>query len=340
MIFGGYPETTRQYGRCNFENCLLKAANRLTVDICSALFLVEQLRKDGKLPALGGLLAEPKDTFRRLADRRVIPSLAFGLYNVPLGREGVVIISKAIEAGYRHFDAASIYKNEVELGEAIRRSGIPREEFFITSKVWNDAQKEGPDSVRQSIERSLRNLKCGYMDIMYVHWPVPGHFVESYKVIQEYHVRGLVRNIGISNFGYLDYEELMNSDGIHVTPAVNQIEISPFMYRPTTIEYFQKRGIAMVSSKSLYRAVGMEHEVVQRVSKEHSVTSAQVLLRWGIQKGFVVICKTSNPDRMVENRNVMSFSLTEHDVMQLDSLTSKEQVAAREELEIQRREGI
>ena len=317
-----------------------KGSNSLTADICSALFLAGQLRKEGKLPAIGGLLPAPKDPFRRLSDRRVIPSLGFGLYKVPGGREGVAIISKAIEAGYRHFDAASIYKNEAELGEAIRLSGVPREEFFIASKVWNDAQKEGPDAVRQSVEQSLRNLKCGYLDVMYVHWPVPGHFVETYKVIQEYHVSGLVRNIGISNFNLPDFEELINSDGIHVIPVVNQIEISPFMYRPSTINYFQERGITMVASKALHRAVGMEHEVVQRISEEHSVTSAQVLLRWGIQKGFVVISKTSNPDRMVENRNVVSFSLNEQDVMNLDSLTSEEQVVAREELEIQRRDGI
>jgi diketogulonate reductase-like aldo/keto reductase len=175
---------------------------------------------------------------------------------------------------------------------------------------------------------------------MYVHWPVPGRFVETYKAIQEYHTNGLVRNIGISNFGITDYEDVMNSDGIHVQPAVNQIEISPFMYRPQTIKYFQDRGVTMVASKALHRAVGMEHGVVQMISREHGVTAAQVLLRWGIQKGCVVVSKTVSEERMVENRSVLSFALTEEDILKLDSLTSQEELAAREQLEIQRRDGI
>jgi len=306
----------------------------------SGLFLVDQLRKDGLLPPLGGLLGEPADPFLRLSDRRIIPSLAFGLYNVPCGQDGIGIISDAIEAGYRHFDAASIYKNEVELGDAIRLSGIPRAEFFITSKVWNDAQKDGPDSVRQSIERSLRNLKCGYLDIMYIHWPVPGHFVESYRVLQEYYATGRIRNLGISNFGVAEYEELMSADGIHVTPVVNQIEISPFMYRPTTIKFFVEKGVTLVSSKALHRAVGFENEMVKTISSEYGITPAQLLLRWGIRKGFVVISKTSSPKRMVENRNIQNFCLKDQDIDKLDSLTSQEDIIAREELEIQRRNGI
>jgi diketogulonate reductase-like aldo/keto reductase len=306
----------------------------------SALFLADQLRKDGKLPPIGGLLSSPQDPTLRLSDGRLVPSLAFGTYKVPAGAEGVKIISEAIQAGYRHFDSASVYNNEAELGQAIRQSGVPREDFFICSKVWNDAQKEGAQAVRKSVETSLRNLCCGYIDVMYVHWPVPGHFAETYKVIQEFHAGGRVRNIGISNFGIAEYEELMEADGVTIPPAVNQIEISPLMYRAKTIQYFQDRGIVMVASKALNRASGTDHGVVPSIAARHSATPAQVLLRWGIQKGLVVLSKTSNPQRMAENRGALALDLTEEDIEKLDALTSEEEIRAREELEIVRRNGI
>jgi diketogulonate reductase-like aldo/keto reductase len=302
--------------------------------------LADQLRKNGQLPPIGGLLSSPKDPTLRLCDGRLIPSLAFGLYKVPAGAEGVKIISEAIQAGYRHFDTASLYNNEVELGQAIHQSGIPRQDFFICSKVWNDAQKEGPQAVLKSVESSLRNLCCGYIDVMYVHWPVPGHFIETYNVLQEVHMSGQVRNIGISNFGITEYEELMDADGITIKPAVNQIEISPLMYRAKTIQYFQDHGIIMVASKALHRVSGIDNGIVPSIAAKHSATSAQVLIRWGIQKGLVVVSKTSNPQRMAENRGVLDLRLLEEDIAKLDALTSEEEIRAREYLEIERRNGI
>ena len=306
----------------------------------SALFLVDQLRKDGKLPPCGGLVNSPNDPILRMRDGRVIPMLAFGLYKVPSGSEGLEIILKAIEAGYRHFDTASIYGNEFELGKAIKLSGRPREEFFICSKVWNDAQKNGMTAVRQSVEASLQTLGCGYLDVMYIHWPVPGHFVETYKVLQELRAEGLVRNIGISNFGIAEYEELISAKGITVPPAVNQIEISPLMYRPENIQYFQDRGLVMVASKALHRVSGVDEGPISSIAAKNHATAAQVMIRWGILKRLVVVAKTSSPARMAENRAAVAVSLAEEELKQLDSLTSAEDVLAREELELQRKNGI
>jgi diketogulonate reductase-like aldo/keto reductase len=267
----------------------------------------------------------------------LIPSLAFGLYKIPADDEGVSLILQAIRAGYRHFDCASIYGNEAALGKAVRLSGVPREEFFICSKVWNDAQKKGVSTVRTSIEDSLRRLECDYIDLMYVHWPVPSHFVETYKVLQEFHRNGQIRNLGISNFGISEFEELMASDGITMIPAVNQIEISPFMYRPRTVEYFQDRGVVMVASKALHRACGLDDAIIQSISTKHNVTAAQVLIRWGIQKGLVVVAKTSNFQRMAENRSAFGFSLTSEEMTELDSLTTEDQILVREQLEVERK---
>lgn len=327
-----------EQGFLSKHGCYLFSVSQTKLD--SALFLADQLRKDGKLPPIGGLLSSPKDPTLRLADGRFVPSLAFGLYKVPAGSEGVSIISEAIQAGYRHFDTASLYNNEMELGLAIHQSGVPREDFFLCSKVWNDAQKEGAEAVRKSVETSLRNFGCKYIDAVYVHWPVPGHFVETYKVLQEFHTDGRVRNIGISNFGIPEYEELMKADGITIPPALNQIEISPLMYRPQTIQYFQDRGVVMVASKALHRVSGIEEGVVPSIAAKHSSTPAQVLLRWGIQKGLVVVSKTSNPQRMVENRGVLALRLAEEDIAKLDALTSEEPIRAREELEVVRRNDV
>jgi len=307
--------------------------------IC-ALFLAEKLRKEGRLPPVGGLLPSPKDPTIRLLDGRVMPSLAFGLYKVPKGPEGIDIISNAIRAGYRHFDTASIYANELELGHAIRLSGLPREDFFIASKVWNDAQKEGPDAVRQSVAESLKKIGFDYVDAMYIHWPVPGHFVDSYKVLQEFHAEGSVRNIGISNFSIGDFEKLMQSDGVSVHPAMNQIEVSPFMYRPQIIEYFQKRGVIMVASKALHRGSGFEEDTLASIAKKHNATPAQILLRWGYQKGLSVATKTSNFQRMLENRKALDILLSDEDIASLDSFTTEEQIRARELLEVERRNNV
>lgn len=293
------------------------------------------------MPPSGGLLPSSKDPTIRLNDGRLIPSLAFGLYKVPKGDEGVRIISDAIRAGYRHFDCASVYKNETELGQAIRLSGLPREHFFISSKVWNDAQQEGVEAVRSSIRTSLSSLGTEYIDLMYVHWPVPGHFVDTYRVLQEFHTnKSVIRNIGISNFGIAEYEKLMTSDGVTVPPAVNQIEISPLMYRPKTIQYFQDQGVTMVASKALHRACGIDVGAIPTIAKRHHVTPAQILLRWGIQHGLVVVAKTSRIERMSENRSLLDFTLTDEEMNELNSMTSEEHIRAREELELQRKNDV
>jgi len=168
----------------------------------SSLFLLEQLRKEGKVPPLGELATplsiEPTLT---MSNGKGIPQLAFGLYKVPAREEGERIILDAIRAGYRHFDTASFYENEATLGRALKKSGLPRESFFITSKVWNDAQQKGRAAVRESVEESLEAFDFGgYFDLYLVHWPVPGHFVETYKELEILHDQNKLHNLGLSNF--------------------------------------------------------------------------------------------------------------------------------------------
>ena len=284
-----------------------------------------------------------------------VPALAFGLYKVPNGDEGVRIIDDAIlRAGYRHLDSASIYGNEKTLGKALahcfgtmketdsEQKVLKRSELFVASKVWNDAQREGRPSVRQSVEQSLKDLGLEYVDICYVHWPVPGCFVETYRELLLLQKEGKIKFLGISNFRIDDYEELLEKIPPHefVPPLIHQFEISPFMYRPNTVQYFAEKKILVAASKALNRTLGLDSEdgqVVRDIAKCHSVTPAQVLLRWSFQKGFIPLAKTTSLSRMNENRSLFDFSLSPLEMDQLDGITKEEAVRAREELEAKRR---
>ena len=302
-----------------------------------------------------------------------VPTLAFGLYKVPKGDEGVRIISDAIlRAGYRHLDSASIYGNEKTLGRALAAmlgcgggckssssnrnqiQQLDRSELFVASKVWNDAQKGGRAAVRKSVEQSLEDLGPGleYLDICYVHWPVPGYFVEAYRELLQMQQEGKIKFLGISNFRICDYQELMAkipSDEF-LPPLIHQFEISPFMYRPKTIHYFlQEQNMLVAASKALNRMSSLDDDgsdsdsdhaaVVKDIAKSHFVTPAQVMLRWSVQKGLVVLSKTTSLSRMMENRALfgVGFSLSPHEMDRLDGITTKDVVVAREALEATRR---
>lgn len=261
-----------------------------------------------------------------------MPQLAFGLYKIP--KDGEQIVLDAIAAGYRHFDAAPIYGNEAMLGRALQESGIPRKEFFLTSKVWNDAVKDG--SVRDSVEKSLKDVGCDYFDLFLIHWPVPGFFVDAYRVLEELQREGKLRAIGLSNFSPEDYNELEES-GISVPPSVNQIEVSPVMYRKDHIDFFQQRSVAVYAHKPLNRASCFEHPEISRLATKYSVTPAQIMIRWGLQKGLAMAVKTAKSSRMRENRAVAKFSMSDEDIAVLDSITTQEDVEARTKLEATRK---
>jgi diketogulonate reductase-like aldo/keto reductase len=324
-----------------------------------SLFLVDQLRREGKLAPAGALatplgstttpLHPPPDPVLELSTtsptengcRASIPQLAFGLYNIPNTDEGEQIIEHAIAAGYRHFDGASIYGNEVVLGRALRKSGIPRKDFFITSKVWNDAVKAGRDAVRKSVEKSLADVDFGgYFDLFLVHWPVSDHFVEAYQVLEEMHEEKLLHHIGLSNFDVDDYEELVRH-GLSVPPVCNQFEVSPVMYRPNLVRYFQDKGIIVCASKGLGRGgEAFSSEPVQELARKHSATPAQIFLRWGLQKNLVVASKTSMQNRLLENRSILHFTLSESDINVLDDITTEADIKARNELEKVRKSSL
>jgi diketogulonate reductase-like aldo/keto reductase/8-oxo-dGTP pyrophosphatase MutT (NUDIX family) len=306
-----------------------------------SLFLIEQLRRDGKLPAPGELATSltESEAILHLPCGTPIPQLAFGLYKVPDTKEGEEAIVQAIEAGYRHFDGASFYKNEATFGRALRSSGIARTEFFITGKVWNDAVKSGRHAVRESVETSLVDIGCDYFDLFLVHWPVPGHFCEAYHELEVLHKEGKIKSLGISNFNEKEYEELVRT-GISVLPVCNQMEISPVMYRKEMVSFFQQRNILVAAYKPLQRAAAFDRPVILEIAKKHRVTPGQVMLRWGLQKRLIVASKTMHPDRMRENRDVLDFGLTSDDMMRLDALTTDRDLQEREKNDIKEKASL
>ena len=293
----------------------------------------------GKLATpLGQQSTEPKLTMN---NGMKIPQLAFGCYKVPDDANGEGILKNAVKAGYRHFDTASYYYNEATLGRVLRESGIPRSEFFLASKVWNDAQKGGRAAVRESVLKSLEELNFGgYWDLFLVHWPVPGHYIDTYHELESLHKEGKLTTIGLSNFSVEEYEALAK-DGISVAPVVNQFEVSPFMYRPEDIKYFQSKGKMVVSaSKAMHRGGAMQNDAVQQIAKNHGVTPGQVMIRWSLQKNLVVLAMSSCFDHQQENRAVANFSLTESEMAQLDSLTVEKTIQERTALEEQRKKSM
>jgi diketogulonate reductase-like aldo/keto reductase len=312
------------------------------------------IKDDHKLYPMN-IVIDDDDESNNIESRVVIPVLGFGLYKVPNSTEGERIILDAMQVGYRHFDSASIYGNEITVGNAIQRSKstVRRGDLFIGSKVWNTTQRQGRQAVRTSVLQSIKELQCdGYLDICYVHWPVPGCYIDAYKELQLLHQEGFIRSIGLSNFCIQDYEELMKDTCIHIKPLVNQFEVSPFMYRPKLIQYFQNRGIYVAASKALHRMTtattvvvdGNDKDnnsatnIVQDIANSRNVSYAQVLLRWGVQKQLIVLSKTSKLDRMKENFDVVrKFHLSTDEMNQLDSLTKENDIRTREELELQRK---
>jgi diketogulonate reductase-like aldo/keto reductase len=313
--------------------------------ISSALFLLQELRRVGKLPPPGSL-AKPlrssatsgfeNEPFLTLNTSAQIPQLAFGLYKVPDNTEGEKIIINAIASGYRHFDSASVYGNERTLGIVLKATALDRSEFFITGKVWNDAVSEGRTAVRASVEKSLRDIGCTYFDLFLVHWPVPGHFVAAYKELELLHREGKLKAIGLSNFTPEEYEDLVRSD-ISIPPCVNQIEVSPLMYRKDYVDFFQERDVLVFAHKALYRGTAFDNPVVKKLALTHSVTCAQLMLKWGMQKNLILATKTSHLERMKENRSLGSFELTGEEMALLDSLTSIDEIQKRNELENERK---
>lgn len=246
----------------------------------------------------------------------LMPLLGLGTYKMTNADETPRIISDALSMGYRLIDTASSYKNEDLIGQGMAKSSVKREDIFLTTKVWNTAQRIG--NIEGAFERSLERLGVSYVDLYLIHWPVPGCYIDTWHVLEDLYRSGKVRAIGVCNFNEIQLTDLLEHSS--VVPCVNQIEYHPLNNQDPLRRFCQKNGIVVQASSPLARGAYMNREVITRIAERHFRSSAQIGLRWLIQKGCAVIPKTQQLDRLLENSQIFDFDLDPVEMTTIDSL--------------------
>jgi methylglyoxal/glyoxal reductase len=244
-----------------------------------------------------------------------IPQLGLGVWQTPRGLTREAVLS-ALRVGYRHIDTASIYGNEADVGRGVHDSGLARSELFVTTKLWNDDQ--GYDAALRAFDTSTKRLGLDYVDLYLLHWPVAGKRLDSWRALEKLHAEGRARAIGVSNFLVPHLRELLAH--AKVAPMVNQLELTPFLQRREAVELCRQHDIVLEAYSPLTRGERLSDPVLVSIAQRVARTPAQVLLRWGIQKGFVVLPKSTRAARIEENAQLFDFALDDAAMEQLDGL--------------------
>jgi 2,5-diketo-D-gluconate reductase A len=254
-----------------------------------------------------------------LNDGSTIPQLGFGVFQIA-PKDTAKAVSDALEIGYRHIDTAEMYGNEKEVGEAIRSSGLGRSDVFVTSKLSNGAHE--PQDAREAFDRTLSELGFDYVDLFLIHWPLPmlydGDFVSTWKTLEEFHSDGRARSIGVSNFQVEHLERLAAETD--TVPAVNQIEVHPYLTNEAVRSYGREHGIATEAWSPIAQGWVLEDPTISRIAEKVGRTPAQVVLRWHIQRSDIVFPKSVTPSRMKENFDIFGFELSSEDMDSIAAL--------------------
>lgn len=252
-----------------------------------------------------------------------VPRMALGVFRSGAGAGTRDAVLTALNQGYRHVDTAHIYRNEAEVGEAIRASGIPRQDIFVTTKLWND--HHGYDEAMRACERSLAALRLDHIDLYLIHWPVEGKRRETWRAMEALLHGGRCRAIGVSNFMPRHLDELLAN--ATVPPAVNQFEIHPFLQQREVVERCRVANVAVAAYSPLTKGLHLSDPKLVAIAQHVGRPPAQVLLRWSLQKGFVVIPKSASPVRIAENWAACSFELDAPTMQELDALDTGRRTA-------------
>ncbi|ANY73224.1 glyoxal reductase [Paenibacillus ihbetae] len=250
-----------------------------------------------------------------LNDGVKMPWLGLGVWKTKEGEEVIQSVKSAIAAGYRMIDTAAIYGNEEGVGQAIRESGVSRDELFITTKVWNDDQ--GYEKTLQAFETSRKKLGLEVVDLYLVHWPGRDKYLETWKALIHLQKEGLVRSIGVSNFQIRHLEHIIEETG--VVPVVNQVELHPLLSQKELLAYARENNIVLEAWSPLMQG-NLDHPVLAQIAEKYGKTTAQVILRWDIQNGVIVIPKSIKEHRIRENANIFDFELSAEDMAAIDGL--------------------
>lgn len=253
-----------------------------------------------------------------------MPWLGIGTWQSAAGRETEQAVAWALELGYRHVDTAALYGNEADVGRALRASGIPRDQLFVTSKVWNEDLRQR--RVREAFELSLEKLGLDFVDLYLVHWPVPGAYLEAWRVLEGLLAEGRTRAIGVSNFLVPQLEVLLAE--ARIVPAVNQVEWHPWLQQPALVDFCRRHGIVFQAWSPLMQGrVGEEPELV-RIGRRHDRSPAQVAIRWGLQRQVVMIPKSVRRARIAENAAVFDFELSADEMSAIDRCDRNQRLGA------------
>jgi 2,5-diketo-D-gluconate reductase A len=258
-----------------------------------------------------------------LSDSHTIPQLGFGVFEVP-PEHTVDAAVHALRTGYRHIDTAALYGNEAEVAEAIKRAGLDRDEVFVTTKVWNDDQ--GRDRTRRALERSLKQLGFDHVDLYLIHWPAPSQelYVDTWETLIELRDEGRTRSIGVSNFQIDHLERII--DATDVVPVLNQVELHPRLQLPELRSFHEERGIATEAWSPLGRGQILNDPVINELAESIGRTPAQVVLRWHVQLGNIVIPRSVTPSRIEENFQIFDFELDDDALQTIEQLDEGERI--------------
>lgn len=254
-----------------------------------------------------------------------IPCVGFGTWQTPEGEVARESVRVAIESGYVHVDTAMIYGNETGVGQGIKDSGIARKDLFLTTKVWNT--DHGYETTLKAFDESMKRLQMDYCDLYLIHWPNPAMFrdcwqqknAETWKAMEKLYEEGRIRAIGISNFRPYHIEALLKT--ANIMPHVNQMCLNPAMHNAETVEYSEKMGMLMEAYSPLGTGKLINHELIAQIAAAHGKSTAQVCIRWNLQKGYLPLPKSVTAERIRSNTDVFDFSLSDEEMAKLDSLS-------------------
>jgi diketogulonate reductase-like aldo/keto reductase len=277
-----------------------------------------------RLITRGGILMPQKLTDTAvLANGVRMPWLGLGVWKVQNGNEVVESVKAALRIGYRSIDTAAVYGNEEGVGQAIREAGVPREELFVTTKVWNANQ--GYDTALAAFEESLSRLKLDYVDLYLIHWPVKGKYKDTWRALEKLYRDGRVRAIGVSNFQVHHLEDVLKD--CEVAPMVNQVEFHPLLIQQELRDFCKTRGIQLEAWSPLMQG-NLDLPLLKELAETYGKTPAQIVLRWDLQHGVVTIPKSIREQRIRENADVFDFELSAGDMTRIDGLNRNRRFGA------------
>jgi diketogulonate reductase-like aldo/keto reductase len=252
-----------------------------------------------------------------------MPYLGLGVYLLSPGKQAEAALKHALEIGYRLFDTGRFYGNEFDVGEAVRKGGVPREELFVTTKLWNS--DHGYEKAISACKGSLESLGLKYIDLFLIHWPVEGLRNDSWKALEKMYEEGKFRAIGVSNYTISHLQDLM--EHARIIPAVNQVEFSPFLYQRDMLEFCRQHDIQLEAYSPLTRGIKLSNRIIVSMAQKYQKTAAQIMLRWALEHQVVIIPKSAHEERLRENADIFDFTIEPSDMEILNNLNENFRVA-------------